>query len=116
LDIIQKIYKNNEVDGIIYFIDTDFMKNKNYYEKELISLSEDYKINTHLFYGKDVFCYLKIPHVWDEIVEHLKSWKTAVPDLPEVNFDLTPEIVFNEIKDLSVSVFRKLLLNDEVYN
>ncbi|OEG71668.1 hypothetical protein ATZ36_13525 [Candidatus Endomicrobiellum trichonymphae] len=50
------------------------------------------------------------------MVEHLKSWKTAVPDLPEVNFDLTPEIAFNEIKDLSVAVFRKLLSNDEVYN
>ncbi|OEG71682.1 hypothetical protein ATZ36_13440 [Candidatus Endomicrobiellum trichonymphae] len=54
--------------------------------------------------------------MWDETVEHLKSWKTAVPDLPEVNFDLTPEIAFNEIKDLSVAVFRKLLSNDEVYN
>jgi hypothetical protein len=113
---VQKIYKNNEINGIIYFVDPDLKKNKNYYKEELNSLPEDYKINTHLFYGKDVFGYLKVPYIWDEIVEHLKSWKTAVPDLPEANFDLTPEIAFNEIKDLSVAVFRKLLSNDEVYN
>ncbi|GHT22853.1 hypothetical protein AGMMS49953_02420 [Endomicrobiia bacterium] len=61
-----------------------------------------------MFYGKDIFSYLKVPYIWYEIVEHLKSWKTVVPGLPEV--------VFNEIKDLSVAVFRKLLSNDEVYN
>jgi hypothetical protein len=70
------------------------MKNKNYHEKELISLSEDYKINTYLFYDKDVFDYLRATHAWDEIVEHLKSWKIAVPDLPKVKFGLTPEIAF----------------------
>ncbi|GHT10008.1 hypothetical protein AGMMS49532_09200 [Endomicrobiia bacterium] len=113
---VKKIYKDNEITGIIYFVDPDLMKNKNYYKKELISLSEYYKINTYLFYGKDIFSYLKVPYIWDEIVEHLKSWKTVVPGLPEVNFDLTPEVVFNEIKDLSVAVFRKLLSNDEVYN
>ena len=105
---VQKIYKDkgNEITGIIYFVDPDLMKNKNYYEKELISLSECYKINTYLFYGKDIFSYLKVPYMWNEIVEHLKNWKTVVPDLPEV--------AFNEIKDLSIAVFRKLLSNDEV--
>jgi hypothetical protein len=34
-------------------------KNKNYCEKELISLSEDYKIRAYLFYDKGAFCYLK---------------------------------------------------------
>lgn len=70
-----------------------------------------------MFYGKAVFSYLKVPYyIWDEIVEHLKNWKTALPDLPEVNFDLTPEIAFNEIKNLNAAVFRKLLSNDEMYN
>ncbi|GHT22849.1 hypothetical protein AGMMS49953_02410 [Endomicrobiia bacterium] len=39
----KKIYKDNEITGIIYFVDPDLMKNKNYYKKELISLSEYYK-------------------------------------------------------------------------
>jgi hypothetical protein len=48
-----------------------------------------------LFYGKDVFGYLEIFHIWDEIVEHLKSWKTSAHDLPEVSFDLIPENALN---------------------
>jgi len=34
----KKIYKNNEVNGIIYFVDLDLMKNKNYYKEGLVSL------------------------------------------------------------------------------
>ncbi|OEG70814.1 hypothetical protein ATZ36_17765 [Candidatus Endomicrobiellum trichonymphae] len=75
---------------------------------------KDCKIDMHLFYGKDTFSYLT--HIWDGIVEHLKSWKTVVLDLSEVNFHLALEIAFNEIKDLSVALFKKLLSNNEVYN
>jgi hypothetical protein len=44
----QKIYKDNEINGIIYFVNLDLMKNKNYYKK-LISLSENYKIRLIYF-------------------------------------------------------------------
>jgi hypothetical protein len=59
----KKIYKDNEINGITYFVYSDLMKNKNYRKKELISLSEDYKINTYLFYGKDIFGYLEVHHI-----------------------------------------------------
>jgi hypothetical protein len=63
-----------------------------------------------LFYDKDVFGYLEVSHVWSEIVEYLKVGRCPLL-IPEVNFDLMPEIAFNEIKDLSLDVFKKFLSN-----
>lgn len=64
LTAVREIYKNKEVSGIMYFIDPSLRKNKKYYKEKLISLSENYKVDTQLFYGGDIFKYLEIPDVW----------------------------------------------------
>ena len=55
-------------------------------------------------------------YVWEEIIEFLKRWRQELPDTPEINFDLEPEESFNEIKDLSPSIFRRLFDNEDLYN
>ena len=52
----------------------------------------------------------------DEIIDFLRTWRNDLPDLPEINFDLTYQETFEEIKDLSPSVFRSLFDNDEIIN
>ena len=54
--------------------------------------------------------------IWSEIIDYLKRWRDELPDTPEINFDIEAEQNFEEIKDLSPSVFRKLFDNEELYS
>ncbi len=116
LNLMIKNYQNEKLIGMFYFIDPDLRKNENYYESELSKMKTDYNIDLYLFYGKELFEFMNITDVWYEILEYLKNWKDSIPDLPELNFDLEPEQTFNEIKDLSPAIFRKLFENQEVFN
>lgn len=56
-----------------------------------------------------------IPEIWDDILLWLKQWKDSLPELPEINFDITPKESFEEIKDLEVRSWRKILENDKLW-
>ncbi|MCX8055019.1 MAG: restriction endonuclease [Ignavibacteria bacterium] len=116
LNVMLTKYEENKLVGVFYFIDPVLVKNKNYYSKELSKITNDYNVETHIFYGKALFDYLGYSDIWDEILEYLATWKEEIPDLPEISFDLDALHTFEEIKDLKPLVFRKLLENDEVYN
>lgn len=102
------------VEGFCYFIDANFTKNKNFYQAESQKLSKDYGITLHLSYGNDLFAELDKIEVWAEILSHLRTWKSNIPDLPEINFDLDPQVSFEEIKDLQPMIYRKLFANSEL--
>lgn len=116
LDALRRQYQEKSLIGIIYFIDPTIRKNKNYYSNQLVKLTNDYGIETHLFYGQELFEFLDLTIIWSEILVFLKRWKINIPDLPETNFDLNAEDTFEEIKDLSPMIYRKLLGNQEIYN
>ena len=116
LDIMLSKYAEEELIGIFYFIDPELVKNKNYYTTELIKMTNDYNVETHIFYGKTLFDYLGYSDIWKETLEYLAIWKKEIPDLPEINFDLDAHHTFEEIKDLKPLVFRKLLENEEIFN
>lgn len=116
LDVMLTEYGEEELVGVFYFIDPDLVKNKNFYSDELNKMTKDYNVETHIFYGKELFDYLGYPDIWHETLEYLAFWKKEIPDLPEINFDLDAEHTFNEIKDLKPLVFRKLLENEEIFN
>lgn len=115
LDVMLKHYGESELVGIFYFIDPDLVKNKNYYITELAKMTADYKVETHIFYGKPLFDFLGMTDVWIETLEYLAEWKKEIPDLPEINFDLDAEQTFEEIKDLKPLVYRKLFENEELF-
>jgi len=114
LEILNKKH-SSELVGMMYFIDPDLSKNKNYYLQELKRLEDFYGIKLSLFYGKELFDYLKSPDLWDNILLWLKQWKDSLTDLPEVNFDKAPEQSFVEIKDLELRNWRKILENDKLW-
>ena len=101
--------------GIMYFIDPDFSKNKNYYLRQLTEFQQFFGIELHLFYGKELFDYLESPVLWDNILEWLRRWKDSLPELPEINFDRTPQESFEEIKDLELRYWRKILGNERLW-
>lgn len=114
LEILHKKH-NTALFGFMYFIDPDLSKNKNYYIQELERLKKFYGVKLSLFYGKELFEYLKHPEIWDNILLWLKQWKDSLPELPEINFDTTPKESFEEIKDMELRTWRKILDNDKLW-
>lgn len=102
--------------GVMYFIDPDLSKNKNYYVEELKTLEKFYGVKLYLFYGKELFDYLQQPDIWDNILSWLKQWKDSLPELPEINFDITPQESFEEIKELELRSWRKILENEKLWD
>lgn len=116
LDIMLSKYDEGELIGIFYFIDPELVKNKHFYVSELSKLTNDYNVETQIFYGKSLFEYLGYSDIWEEILNYLVEWKKEIPDLPEINFDLDAQQTFEEIKNLEPFIFRKLLENEEIFN
>lgn len=114
LETLYKKHKDKLI-GIMYFIDPDLSKNKNYYLAEVERLSKFYGTELHLFYGKELFDYIGKPDLWEQILVWLKQWKDSLPELPEIDFDKTPEESFNEIKDLQIRYWRKILENEKLW-
>ena len=102
--------------GIFYFIDPELRKNKNYYITALEKMSKDYGVKLYLFYGKELFEFLGLNGIWEEILNHLEKWKQEIPELPETNFDLDAKESFEDIKELNPTYFRKLFQNEEIFN
>jgi len=114
LETLYKKHKDKLV-GIMYFIDPDLLKNKNYYLPELKRLSKFYGVKIHLLYGKELFDYLGKPDLWEKILSWLKQWKDSLPELPEIDFDKTSKESFEEIKELPIRHWRKLLENEKLW-
>jgi hypothetical protein len=60
-------YSEEELIGIFYFIDSDLVKNKNFYVAELSKMIRDYNVETQIFYGKSLFDYLGYTDIWNEV-------------------------------------------------
>ena len=114
LEVLYNLRGNNLV-GIMYFIDPDLTKNKNFYVEKLRDFAEFYGVELHLFYGKELFEDFDEPQMWDNIIQWLTRWKNDLPDLPEINFDENPEQSFEEIKELEIRNWRKILQNDKLW-
>lgn len=114
LEILYKKHKDKLV-GIMYFIDPDLSKNKNYYLPELKRLSKFYGVKTYLFYGKELFDYFGKTNLWKKIILWLKQWKNSLLEIPDINFDKNSNASFEEIKELPVRYWRKILENKKLW-
>ncbi|MBI5573938.1 MAG: restriction endonuclease [Elusimicrobia bacterium] len=114
---LEILYKKHgkQLTGIMYFIDPDLSKNKNFYEQEITRLSSFYDIEVKLFYGEEFFEYLKNPKMWDDMLLWLKQWKKDLPEIPEVNCDKEPLKSFEELKELELRYWRKILENEKLW-
>lgn len=88
---IKCLHPERTIHGAMWFVDPSHVKNKRYYLTELHSFMNE---NLHLFYGDELFKYLDIPHVWDELIRHLNKRKNnnseSVVQIPD--FDTSQEI------------------------
>lgn len=114
INILLEKYNENEIKAYFYFIDPNFNKNKNFYQKEIKNLQKDYEIEIYLCYGKELFEKENIREGWNEIIKFLTKWKKELPDFPELNFDKNPKETFEELKELEPKFLRKILDNEEI--
>lgn len=115
LEVLYGKEKTNLV-AIIYFIDPDLIKNKNYYDQEIKRLSSFYGIKIYLFYGKELFEFLGRSECWEQMLTWLKQWKDSLPELPEINLDSNPKESLEEIKALELRNWRKFLENERLWD
>ncbi|HEC76424.1 MAG TPA: restriction endonuclease [Thermoplasmatales archaeon] len=101
--------------GIMYFIDPDLVKNKNYYIEELDKMADTYGVDLHLLYGEELFEFFSKLNIWNDLLSWLTQWKDSLPELPEIDFDNDPRDSFNEIKDLEIRFWRKILGNEKLW-
>lgn len=115
---LNTIMKNRpqKIVGIMYFIDPTLTKNKSYYLAELQKMRSFYKIDLHLFYGREFFTFIGQEFVWDDLLSWLKNWKEQLPDFPEIDFDSSPEVSYNELRDLDLGHWRRLLTQSELWD
>lgn len=113
-------YEGNEVIPIMWFIDDTLKKNKNYYLQQMEDMAKFYGCSPKLYYGEEIFNNHKdgikdFPiEMWNEIIEYLTKWKETLPEMPEVNFDANADKAFEELKDLSPYIYRKIFENDDI--
>jgi hypothetical protein len=117
LETLCKEHGTKKVVGIMYFMDPEFAKNKDYYLREFEKLEKKFfGVKLYLFYGKELFEHFKHPEIWSDILLWLKQWKDNLPEFPEINFDAKPEESFEEIKDLESKIWEKILTNDKLWD
>jgi len=107
--------RGTDLIGIMYFVDPYLRKNKRYYLQTFHDLAAFYGVPLFIFYGGEFFEHIGHALIWDELVTHLIRWKAELPDLPELNLDINPSDSFNEIKDLPLRYWRRLILNENYW-
>jgi len=108
--LIQK-YDESKLKCFTCFIDPSMIKNKKYYTAEIAKIQSDYKISAKLCYGKELWDEIAHPEIWNELLKYLEQWKREIPDIPSINFDDDAVSTFEEIKDIEISIFRKIFNN-----
>ncbi|MGY5139485.1 HpyAIV family type II restriction enzyme [Mycoplasmopsis gallinarum] len=110
---LEKIYKNQRIISIMWFIDSFFTKNKNFYSNEISKLAS---FDVYLFYGKELFEFLNLQEIWDELNSHLEKYKIENTEfelvLPDFN-NLTE--LTKQLSNLSDNLIKKINTNDEKY-
>ncbi len=83
--------------------------------EDLAKMTKVYGVELHLSYGEELFQLLNHTAAWTQILKYLKKRKTEIPDFPETNFDPDAESSFEEIKDLSPSIYRQIFEDDAIF-
>lgn len=115
LALLHDLHGEN-LEGIMYFVDPDLTKNRNYYAQEIERLKELYGTDLFLFYGRDLFSYLGREDLWESLLSWLRQWKDSLPDFPEIDMDRSPYESFEELKSAELRYWRKILANEKVWN
>ncbi len=108
-------YGKDKTRGFLFFVDSGMSKHKKFYQSRIFQAQSEHGLEVNLVYGEEFFDALPLKDgVWNEITKHLIKWRRQLPNFPEFNYDNNAEESFNEIKDVSLSNFRKVFTHEEI--
>lgn len=110
---LRKIEPN--IVGIMYFVDPSLKKNRNYYLAEMDRMKKSLGANVYIFYGQEFFDFFNETVKWDNLIKWLETWKKSLPELMEINFDVNPHESFEELKQIEIVTWRKIINNIEIW-
>lgn len=86
--------------AVFYFVDPSLHKNRNFYASKIARLKENLGFDgIYLWYGRELFMGLGLAQYWDQLVTWLKRWKSEIPAMPDVNWEISEAIA--ELKELT---------------
>lgn len=114
--LIKKKFSSYHIIAIMWFIDDNFEKNKNYYAEQ-IKTTKFENTELHLYYGGEFFCSLNNGKlVWDEIIEYLTRIRMAnssdIFTIPDFG---TNDEIYKALLKLPHKYWEKLISNDTKY-
>jgi len=97
VEAVSKVYPEQSLQAIMYFLDPEFKKNRNFYEAQMQNLSYP---NTQmlLLYGSELFEHISRIHpvsvTWGDIVNWLKQWRSgSASGAVTKGLDTSPEVL-----------------------
>lgn len=118
IELLKRQHPNQDLVGVMWFIDDGLKKNKNYYRSEMDSYMMNYNdISLKIYYGGEIFDDLfHAQSAWTEITNYLKQNKQerSQEQLYIPDFDKSSEIL-KALKSLPTKYIKKLKSNDEKY-
>lgn len=114
LELLKQQHVENNVVGIMWFIDDSLNKNSNYYRTKMNSKNDG--ISRYLFYGGELFNYLGIQDIWREIIDNLTLFRSNLdPNVIFIPDFGTSDEIYNALLRLSNAKWNKLTSNQEIY-
>lgn len=95
IEAIINAYPEAPVHAIMYFVDPEFRKNRNFYLQQMQRISYS-QASVQLLYGSELFSHLAqvspLNVTWTDIIEWLKRWKSESARVAK-QIDTSPETV-----------------------
>lgn len=118
VELLKKQYPNNQMVGVMWFIDNGLKKNKNYYKSEMEEYMKNHsEVDLKMYYGGEMFEDLFNKEcAWEEITDYLRKNKSerSAEQLYIPDFDTSSEIL-SALKQLPPKYIKKLKSDDEKY-
>lgn len=119
--ILNEIVSDKTVIGIMWMIDSDFSRNKKFYENDehMGKMKKEFDGRNYLVYGKEIDDILNKyassdKEYFDTFNSFLKLWHSKTSAVPELNFDRFAHSVSNALDSLNEKELVELFTNNRI--
>ena len=115
IELMRNIHPNKKIIAVMWFVEGDLVKNKQYYLKEYESIPND--IDKRMYYGDTIFeDLIKNEEICEEIHTYLKQYKKEKKKKSYIiNYD-TSKVGLKALLSLSEATIKKLLSDTKKMN
>lgn len=107
----------NNIEGILYFIDSNYKKNKKYYLNRIDEMNNN-DITIRLFYEEEFFNILKDgKKALEEYIDNFRSYLQIKKEMTSILLDFdNSELMYKALLNLPDKYFKLLISNNKLYD